>query len=771
MIYQYEASGNILVSGESEVISEYYSWESDGYVLISGDSTNDITSYVEVSDGGFIISGDAEFSIISYYEIATGSISIYGDSHESNAYKPTGTINVSGAANIVYRPTYTASGTVLISNSFDVNYNVDFSHSFSYQVFQNFEVTNTFSYVVGNLPLYTFRVTGKEYYNCDYIPFCAIPNGLNRMFQEIVARNLKEVCQFLSDVNWTWPIAMIQRSVHPIESFFAIESTGIAINGLPVPTYNEFVEIPFSQIPECLQFTVVPTPTTHMGIKSEIVEANVYVAVGGITVSGITLLKHAYVGFGSISLTGEAESNSSYFTFEAYGNITLASEAEIIFSYRSHEATGGISVSGDGLALSPSYFYSGNGNIIVADESSNQLRLYYVASGNSDSYPIYAGISLYGNAEYPILVQGQGIAFVNGTSSISTPYLSEVASGGIVVDSQSLILSPYYSYEPSGSIMVDGSIEIVVASYAAEGDQTPVTLSGTASTRDSSGGSFWYTTLLTPITLYDSALYSKSGFRYTSTGNVSIYGLADSPLLWASDITMGMFAELDQFEVIFSQETTQQLNTVATTINTSCGICNAIPSSLYLQHNLQNATVLKDFFSINAFSFDENIPLYYSNRSSAWQTSFHYKGIGTSNVEEFWQVNLDWSCVNYLGEDQFSSSLWRFALYVNKVDTNSQNDLDTRIVIFFPSETICEYASRYGLDFTFNVHLRDNFVTNNFNILVDNFTIYDSIGLFNGTYWNTNTLTIRVNTAQILKDVTTYDISFVKPEVPSQFYV
>ena len=161
----------------------------------------------------------------------------------------------------------------------------------------------TFNFNVGELPLRTFRVVGVEYYNCDNIPFCAIPNGLNRMFQEIIARDLGEVCQFLTDVNWTWPIADIQRSIHPVNSFIAIGSTGIAINGLPVPPSNEFVSVPFSKIPECIPFTVVATTVVSMGIKTGIIELSYYEASGGITINSQAKLERKYISSGNISLT------------------------------------------------------------------------------------------------------------------------------------------------------------------------------------------------------------------------------------------------------------------------------------------------------------------------------------------------------------------------------------------------------------------------------------------------------------------------------------
>jgi hypothetical protein len=110
-------------------------------------------------------------------------------------------------------------------------------------------------------------------------------------------------------------------------------------------------------------------------------------------------------------------------------------------------------------------------------------------------------------------------------------------------------------------------------------------------------------------------------------------------------------------------------------------------------------------------------------------------------------------------------------LYVNKTNLVTGDDVDSRILAYFPSEDICVSASSYGLDFTINVHFRDNFVINNFNVVVDNFTIYDSIGLFNGTYWDANTLNCRILEKLTLLDVSVIDITSIRPQAPTQFYL
>ena len=54
---------------------------------------------------------------------------------------------------------------------------------------------------------------------------------------------------------------------------------------------------------------------------------------------------------------------------------------------------------------------------------------------------------------------------------------------------------------------------------------------------------------------------------------------------------------------------------------------------------------------------------------------------------------------------------------------------------------------------------------------VDVFTYFDDLGLFNGSYWDANTFTGRVMDTNIVDDVNTIDISSIRPEPQSQFYV
>ena len=122
------------------------------------------------ASGEIFTSGESEYAIISFVEISNGSIVIYGDSDESNAYKGSGYATIYGSSHCVCRAKYVSNGFINVTNTTSslYNFNIDFSYSFSYDVHQSFQTSYDFSYNVGELPLRTFRVTGRQYYNTKW---------------------------------------------------------------------------------------------------------------------------------------------------------------------------------------------------------------------------------------------------------------------------------------------------------------------------------------------------------------------------------------------------------------------------------------------------------------------------------------------------------------------------------------------------------------------------------------------------------------------------
>lgn len=706
MIYTYESIGEITLSESAEAASSYFSSEADGYIYIGGDS----------------------IAIESVHYVASGDI--------------------------------------------NVNYSVEALHSrvveyyfdFNFDIYASFEFGQDFYFDVGELPLRTFRVVGVEYYNCDHIPFCAIPNGLNRMFQEMAARNLSEVCQFLSDVNWTWPIADIQKSVHSIDSFISVGSTGLNINGLPIPSTNEFVSVPFSQIPECLQFTVVPTPAVAMGMSMYVDTLFYMGGSGSVGISGFANTARRFVAAGSLAIEGSADYLSSCFFYEAGGSVGLSPEYELTASDFSFDSYGVLSLYGESEVVSQRYAYATSGSLVFSGDAVSLLKLRHLSSG---------AIVFGGGSEYPMLHQANGTILVSGSSLASKKSYAYAVEGTVSVSGQSSAFSPYYGYEPSGSAMVEGSIVVSKASFRIDPDFSfPISVSGLALERDSINGEFWYVPLISDLLVGDSAESSVKGVSYKSFGNIVVSGNMDTSI-YQDEVAMGSLCEIDFIEMVYNEDFVSNLVSIVGTVNTTCGSCDAIPQELYLSHNLKYSVVFKDFLLRNGFSIDDSIKFTYSPKSDSWRASLHYIGSGAdiNDLTEIWQINMDWSCVSTFGEDQIGSSLWKFGIYVNRKSLATDVDYDTRLVSFFPSDEICAEASRKGLDFSFGFNFANSYVTNSLGIVIDNFTIYDNIGMFKGSYWRANDFSCRITAVDLIADLIVNDLTYIKPLPPTQFYV
>ena len=736
MIYTYSATGGIAISAEAEVLSEYYSYVADGSVFVDDTSLYSIVTYSEFADGNVSIGDIGLYDIISYSEFAYGSVVVFGDSYESNAYKPSGTIYVSGNSNSFIRYTINVSGDILVSYqpSAITTFNVDFVYSFNYSVYQTLESSYSFSYNVGDTPFYVFRVTGKEYYNCNSIPFCAIPNGLNRMFQEVIARNLKEVCQFLTDVKWTWPIASIQRSLHPVESFFAIGSTGIAINGLPVPTSNSFIPVSYTQIPECLELSIDPSPITYLGISSYALEIFTPLLSGTISVNGSAIAISEYLSFGTIVINGTGECASSNFNYVSSGYALISSEAEFIYSYRSFESSGQIIIDNEFIVQSPFYSYYGNGSINVIDNAVVDLKLSFVSSGYGTTY---------GDAEYPILQIGNGIIYIGGEAEYATIYLNEISFGNVTVGAESIFVSPYQYYDGSGYIIVDNSILINIASYAYESDaSTGITIDGISTTRDSLAGDFWYTTILDSLLVNGNSDDKINGLSYYSLGDgIQISGFVESPLLWApiSPIRIINVTEETALEVEF-----QEIASPPAT---------PLLKVLYLKNNMKDICVLKDFLEINKLSLPSLMALTATRNgdrtgddtlyfSTKWSVVYHYEGLGSRNSYEDWSVMFTIYCFSDPEENILNEEGLKFECIISKREplakylqpTNTELCNPKRVTSFFTFNFLvpipCVAYENDGFNMKIEIDFIEQIVTVNDDMVLDNIKVHDEQNIF-----------------------------------------
>lgn len=778
MSYNYVADGSMLIDGASEYSSDYYALSADGGISASGMSESASSYFLQVGSGSAQTAGSA-VQRKNLRTSGSGSVSLAASSASSITrydYEPFGLCSSGSSGLCVCRPTFSGSGSVTVSypSSSPSNFLSEWALEVSYDVYQTLEVHKDISYDVGDLPFRTWRVVGVEYYDCNHIPFCAVPNGLNRMFQEIIARSLKEVCQFLTDVNWTWPIAEVQRSIYPAEAFIAVGSTGLNTLGYPVPSTNQFVSVPYSQVPECLFFSVPTTDDVSMGMFSEVEIALAYYASGSLQVLGSASTTKKFSGSGYVSLSGSSDCLFAPRQYESSGSMQIVGESEITKDSWFYEASGSVLTSGDSLEGSQYFNYSGSGQVSTGASAQSLVRLTFASSGYSDVYPNYAGVNVGGDAYYPILQAGGGSFQISGSGVASMKRYSYLGDGSALLDGLSVSVSPYQQYSAAGGAAVSGDIVIGKASFQiVVDDSSPISMGGTSLNRDSSSGSFWYTAILQEILTSGSSSGAISSFYYDGSGFAHVDGAVDCDIYLAGEVSAGMFAQAEYVEISFGSEFASDLPPVTADVTTTCSGCPAIPNVLYMSNNLSQANVFGEFMMRNNIQLGDYFTLYFNSKTDSWQTSMHYSGVGGDNsqAQESWQINMDWSCVSQYGEDYLSSSMWKFALYIRQKNVMIGKSRESRMVILFASDYICQQASAFALDFIFDFHFRNDYVTNNLGFSVDVFNHFDTIGAFSGSYWDANNFTCRVSTVPIVGIYNTIDISAERPAPRQQFYV
>jgi len=791
--YNYVAEGGITTGGEAELTSNYWTALIESGLILMGGEANIVSSIWHYeSSGGITMGGSADSSITRYDYLALPSstspklggsaLALYGINLSTTG---SGTITMGGSAPVVFALRVDGDGGIIIDGESPTILNADYVLDVEWDVRTYFDLAHNFTWDVGELPFKVYQVEGcckpndGTFGGCEVLPIDTNDplNCDQRFLQTIFARNLQEVCEFLTNTNWKWPICSIKK--------FSTEAADLIYDGInKPPECNTLDEVEYCQIPECFEFCLQSDTSSHMGMFASVIE-NVFQVIGsgGITMGGVVDTVRRVEPSGGIVVSGEADvvAKLSEYHTEGDGGIVVAGDSEFASSYHQTEAAGEIVVAGEANIVSSNWKYTGSGGMTIAGEAGVVFRHVYVSTGKSDVYPTYAGIRMSGFAGYPILARTSGGITIFGSAKASVINYIEEGSGGIVMGGESSVVSPDWHYEGSGGIVMGGEVGYNYLSLAYNvDDSVPITLGGDADYRNSIDGDFWYTSLTdTPIAMGGDADCRISQLKYkpSSSPNILVTGQAGvtSTFRVVADSDMGFSSSIEGLEMNYSLDGKVSPSIVAptTTVNTSCGECNQVSLKLHFKHNLEFAGVLRDFMIRNGYELPDTMTLFFNKRSDSWQGSMHYLGTAADNLmnQESWRINVDWACTNKYADDDFSSSVWRFSLLITRKNINTGLDFDTRLLLLFPSEAICITADRDGLDFPFQFDTRRQTVNTRQNIVVDVINLYDNIGLFKTSYWNTNNLSLRISEDFIVDNLNKKDITFIVPEKQPQFSI
>ena len=223
------------------------------------------------------------------------------------------------------------------------------------------------------------------------------------------------------------------------------------------------------------------------------------------------------------------------------------------------------------------------------------------------------------------------------------------------------------------------------------------------------------------------------GFYESTGGEVVLSSESEFSSSWSNNLTISIkgFASVAFEEILFGESVAPEITQSTATVFTNCGLCDSMPLTLHLNHNLSKAGELVDYLKRNGQEIPSSIPMHYNSKLKSWLGHYHLFGIGESkNGQEKWNFLFSWSCDSNMGDNY-----WRFSSLITRTDLAEGTDYDTRLIIKFPPDQICSYSQNFSFNFTFDVNTFTKFVDNNFDLALNEIMLYDKIGMFKTKNW------------------------------------
>ena len=300
------------------------------------------------------------------------------------------------------------------------------------------------------------------------------------------------------------------------------------------------------------------------------------------------------------------------------------------------------------------------------------------------------------------------------------------------------------------------SVAMTVLKYSGSGTAK---LSGNADTIISSGAS-------TPVV--GSYLYDPSFDPIYTGGSVEASSSWNAILLTYA----GVSATLSQEQIIFGTGVSaSDLVAPKNTIATACGSCIAFPLNLYIEHNINNQSVFYNFIQRNGLTLPISVLVSYNAKLGIWVGHQHFTGLSDDNInQENWRFTFEWSCLSEYGGEEIGTPNLKFAISVIKKNTGTAVNIESRIVVLFPSDEVCNLVRNFKDSLSFSLNTKTNFIYNSNGITANSVFLNDKIGLFNSLYWTNNPgLNIRISSSGLSTKVEMKDISSIFP-APDTFY-
>ena len=401
---------------------------------------------------------------------------------------------------------------------------------------------------------------------------------------------------------------------------------------------------------------------------------------------------------------------------------------------------------GSALVKFDRYNYSSISQINVNGYYNSLIKFNYRPTGRQ------IVLSSSNNIELPTYTVSGGI-FIGGNSDCTSNAIMYTASGSILLDSLNLIESINFNYNLIGDFNLDSNNRIKVK-YNYKIVDPSIQVSGVSyigREQVSTGG----------ISIDGIYLLSSSNYNVIPTGSLQLNGssLYSSSFLGEFEVLVDVTTEtfdVEFFTVDIITET--QAAIIPDSVLTKCN-CNDLPLSLRFSQNLNTkGNRLYSFLTKNNLTMPTKNYLYYSKVTNSWQSNFHFYGtsLTRSGIDEYWDVLFDFSCTDIIGGTSLGTNFWKFSL--NVVQSNQYESFNSRVIVSFPPDSSCFYNN--DLKFSMNIDTKFNFITIDPDLLVSQFVVSDSIGLFKTKEWqNDPSLYIKISQGRLDRTITTQDLS------------
>lgn len=318
------ASGGALSGGDSLV---EISITASGGALSGGESPTD--SFI-VANGGAVLSGQSTLTSFTSV-IGTGGIVAAAEANENlgriefyvNNDPTKNRIFLTSATEVSLNIGATGSGEISISGEADVNFSWDIDLTFLWRSRAVIRKSATFLWNTGQLPLFWYRIEGKQNNKCAPLRPCC-----QKIVQNVFARTPAELCDKLRSRRFQFKIDSVQRFERPAESSQIVDDDGC----------NDLIPVEICEVPSCAEFCVDFDGVVFIGMDTivQVDSFKDYETSGGFFVGGFAVVsfhinvpEFVYKADGGVSITGEYEYISSGYSFESNNGIEMGGEADI----------------------------------------------------------------------------------------------------------------------------------------------------------------------------------------------------------------------------------------------------------------------------------------------------------------------------------------------------------------------------------------------------------------------------------------------------------